>query len=109
MKPATVPMASIMSKRPDFSRMSTAQMSFIDQKEGTISDVSKSLGMPLPPLESKTKPKVVILGSGWGGFNFGNQVSKDKYDVTIVSPVNHFLFTPLLCSTTVGTLEYNSI
>jgi NADH:ubiquinone reductase (non-electrogenic) len=26
-----------------------------------------------------------------------------------VSPTNHFLFTPLLASTTVGTLEYNSI
>ena len=90
--------------------MVSAKMSFgLEFQEGYISDASITLGMPLPPLESKSKPKVVILGSGWGGFNFGNQISKDRYDVTLVSPTNHFLFTPLLASTTVGTLEYNSI
>ena len=31
------------------------------------------------------------------------------YNVIVVSPRNHFLFTPLLCSTTVGTLEFRSI
>lgn len=31
------------------------------------------------------------------------------YDVTVVSPRNHFLFTPLLPSTTVGTVEFRSI
>jgi len=32
-----------------------------------------------------------------------------KYDVTVISPRNHFLFTPLLCSTTTGVLEFRSI
>lgn len=33
----------------------------------------------------------------------------DKFNVTIVSPRNYFLFTPLLPSATVGTLEVRSI
>jgi len=36
-------------------------------------------------------------------------VDKKKFDVVVVSPRNHFLFTPLLNSTTVGTLEFRSI
>ena len=55
------------------------------------------------------KPRVVILGAGWGGFNFGKMINKDEFDVILVSPRNHFLFTPLLPSTTVGTLEYKCI
>jgi len=33
----------------------------------------------------------------------------DEYNVTVVSPRNYFLFTPLLPSTTVGTLEVRSV
>jgi len=51
----------------------------------------------------------VILGSGWAGFQLARDLNKDKFDVTLVSPSNHFLFTPLLPSTTVGTLEYRCI
>jgi len=55
------------------------------------------------------KPRVVILGSGWGSFRFLRNLDKSKYEVTVVSPRNHFLFTPLLASTTVGTLDFRSI
>ena len=55
------------------------------------------------------KPRCIILGSGWGGFGFGKDISKSKYDVTLISPRNHFLFTPMLPSTTVGTLEFRAI
>jgi NADH dehydrogenase FAD-containing subunit len=33
------------------------------------------------------------------------ELDTSKYDVTIVSPRNYFLFTPLLPSVTVGTLD----
>lgn len=59
--------------------------------------------------QSSYKPKVVIIGSGWSGFRYATEISKDKYDVQIVSPRNHFLFTPLLPSTAVGTLEFRCI
>lgn len=36
-------------------------------------------------------------------------IDKAKYDVFVVSPRNHFLFTPLLPSTAVGTLEFRSV
>ena len=52
------------------------------------------------------KPRIVIVGSGWGGFRVAKDIDKTKYSVTVVSPRNHFLFTPLLPSTTVGTLEF---
>ncbi|XP_052801634.1 uncharacterized protein LOC128232232 isoform X2 [Mya arenaria] len=55
------------------------------------------------------RKRLIILGTGWGSFSVLKQVDKSKYDVIVVSPRNHFLFTPLLCSTTVGTLEFRSI
>ncbi|RKP12243.1 hypothetical protein BJ684DRAFT_11782, partial [Piptocephalis cylindrospora] len=36
-------------------------------------------------------------------------LDKDAYDITVISPTNYFLFTPLLPSTTVGTLEMRSL
>lgn len=54
------------------------------------------------------RPLLVILGSGFGAFNIVRNL-KDDYDITVISPRNHFLFTPLLPSTTVGTLEFRSI
>uniref|UniRef100_A0A914WSQ1 FAD/NAD(P)-binding domain-containing protein n=1 Tax=Plectus sambesii TaxID=2011161 RepID=A0A914WSQ1_9BILA len=56
-----------------------------------------------------TTPRLVILGSGWGSYSVLKNVNKSLYQVIVVTPRNHFLFTPLLCSTTVGTLEFRSI
>lgn len=55
------------------------------------------------------KPRIVILGSGWAGFTLARRIDKSIYDVRVVSPANHFLFTPLLPSTAVGTLEFRAI
>lgn len=57
----------------------------------------------------KYKPKLVILGSGWGSVALLKTLSSDDYHVTVVSPVNYFLFTPMLPSATVGTLELRSL
>lgn len=51
------------------------------------------------------KTRLVIIGSGWGAVSVLKNLDKDKYDVTVVSENNYFLFTPLLPSGTVGTLE----
>ncbi|KZV67825.1 hypothetical protein PENSPDRAFT_40618 [Peniophora sp. CONT] len=50
--------------------------------------------------------KLVILGSGWGGYEVLRRVDKKRYDVTVISPVNYFNFTPLLASAAVGTIEF---
>lgn len=54
------------------------------------------------------QPSLVILGTGFGAFTLVRNL-RDDYRITVISPRNHFLFTPLLPSTTVGTLEFRSI
>ena len=61
-----------------------------------------------PKFEGEKK-KVVILGTGWGALSVMNHLTPDQFDVTVVSPRNFFLFTPLLPSVTVGTVESRSI
>ncbi len=54
-------------------------------------------------------PRLVILGSGFGGYSLLRRLRKGRFDVTIVSPRNYFLFTPLLPSAVTGTVEFRSI
>ncbi|KAH3901200.1 probable External NADH-ubiquinone oxidoreductase 1, mitochondrial [Saccharomycodes ludwigii] len=55
------------------------------------------------------KKNLVILGSGWGSVTLLKNLDTSLYNVTVVSPRNYFLFTPLLPSTPVGTVELKSI
>ena len=55
------------------------------------------------------KKNIVILGSGFGAFSCLRLLDRNYFDISVVSPRNHFLFTPLLPSTTVGTIEFRSI
>ncbi|KAI8337753.1 FAD/NAD-P-binding domain-containing protein [Chlamydoabsidia padenii] len=55
------------------------------------------------------KNRVVILGSGWAGFKLMRELDREKYDVSVVSPRNYFVFTPLLASTSVGSLEFRCV
>ena len=53
---------------------------------------------------------MVVLGTGWGGFSFFSALNPTGLkSLTIVSPRNYFLFTPLLPSVTTGTTEPRSI
>jgi hypothetical protein len=58
---------------------------------------------------NSTKERIVILGTGWGGASFLKAIDADRYDVTVISPRNHFVFTPMLAGASVGTVEYRSI
>jgi NADH dehydrogenase FAD-containing subunit len=55
------------------------------------------------------KPRLVILGTGWGAISVLHYIDHTKYEVIIVSPRNYFLFTPMLPSTTTGSVDYRSI
>jgi len=59
--------------------------------------------------EQKDKPKLVILGGGWGSVALLKELNPDDYHVTVISPTNYFLFTPMLPSATVGTLQLKSL
>ncbi|CAO3592042.1 unnamed protein product [Absidia cylindrospora] len=60
------------------------------------------------PLE-EDKPRLVIVGSGWGAVSVLKTLDRDQYNITVISENNYFLFTPLLPSATVGTLELRSL
>jgi NADH:ubiquinone reductase (non-electrogenic) len=53
--------------------------------------------------------KLIILGTGFSSFSCLKTIDKNVYHISVISPRNHFLFTPLLPSTTVGTIEFRSI
>ncbi|CAM0906296.1 unnamed protein product [Alopecurus aequalis] len=63
----------------------------------------------LGPTKPGEKPRVVVLGTGWASCRFLKDVDTSVYDVVCVSPRNHMVFTPLLASTCVGTLEFRSV
>ncbi|KAI9501849.1 hypothetical protein BX070DRAFT_227433 [Coemansia spiralis] len=56
-----------------------------------------------------TKKTLVLLGTGWGSTTVLKNLNTENFNVVVVSPRNYFLFTPLLPSCTVGTIENRSI
>ncbi|GJP71513.1 hypothetical protein CLOP_g2341, partial [Closterium sp. NIES-67] len=66
-------------------------------------------GGRLPPTGPGEKPRVVVLGTGWAACRFLRDVDVRAWDVVCVAPRNHMVFTPLLASTCVGTLEFRSV
>ncbi|KXG50631.1 FAD-dependent pyridine nucleotide-disulfide oxidoreductase [Penicillium griseofulvum] len=59
--------------------------------------------------EEKDRERVVILGSGWGGYTLSRRLSKKTYAPLIISPRSYFVFTPLLTNTASGSLDFSSI
>jgi len=57
---------------------------------------------------SEQRPTVVVLGTGWAAHAFTKLASTYDLRIVVVSPVNHFVFTPMLASASVGTIEYRS-
>jgi len=55
------------------------------------------------------KPRVVILGTGWASFRVLTDIDHTKNKVTVISPRNHLLFTPMLASSALGTVNQRSI
>ena len=75
--------------------------------EATLDDLFGSGGGDSPT--NGIKERVVVLGTGWGGISFLKEINTDLYDVTVISPRNHFVFTPMLAGASVGTVEFRSI
>lgn len=59
--------------------------------------------------EAEAPPRLVVLGCGFGGYSLLSRLSPRGWQVTLVSPRNYFLFTPLLPSAVTGTVELRSI
>ncbi|EJT78833.1 hypothetical protein, variant [Gaeumannomyces tritici R3-111a-1] len=73
-------------------------------REEQNTDADAGSGRP-----KKQKQRVVILGSGWAGYGLARTLDPDKFERIVVSPRSHFVFTPLLASTAVGTLEFRAV
>eukprot|EP00128_Syssomonas_multiformis_P017223 Colp12_sorted_trinity150504_noHs@10067 len=58
---------------------------------------------------SPKKERLIILGSGWAGFKVIQHIDLKLYEVYMISPRNHWICTPLLASTTVGTLDFRNV
>ncbi|KAI0288321.1 NADH dehydrogenase [Russula brevipes] len=72
-----------------------------------ITQRERNPGPQLP--HDPSKKNVVVVGSGWASTAFLKNLDTSEYNVTVISPRNFFLFTPLLPSVAVGTLASNSI
>lgn len=55
------------------------------------------------------KKQIVVLGGGFAAFQTAKRLSSKLCSVTLISKSDHFLFTPLLASATVGTVKLESI
>ena len=53
-----------------------------------------------------TKPRLVIIGTGWAGFYIDQYIDQSFYSVTIISPRRTSAYTPLLASAAVGLFNF---
>jgi hypothetical protein len=74
--------------------------------EDLVEDV---FGSEKSSFNSMKREKVVVLGTGWGAAAFLKGIDTSLYDVTVISPRNYFVFTPMLAGASVGTVDYRSI
>ena len=59
--------------------------------------------------KADTRPRVLVIGSGWAAHAMVKIVDADLYRLLVISPRNFFIFTPMLAASSVGTVEYRSI
>ncbi|KAL0037414.1 hypothetical protein WJX79_006840 [Trebouxia sp. C0005] len=99
-------------KRSNFGRQSLQLLSAVAAPVIEVSGTQSNDLRTLKLNKGSQKPRVVILGSGWGAVSFIRDLPKnigDKYDIVLLSPRNYFLFTALLPQVATGNLEEHSI
>src|SRR5688572_17041033 len=52
-----------------------------------------------------SRPRVVIVGGGFGGFSAARALRRAPVDVTLIDRTNHYLFQPLLYQVATGVLS----
>jgi NADH:ubiquinone reductase (non-electrogenic) len=77
-----------------------------DDWDDVFYSARKAVTFHSPPAR---KPRVVVLGSGWGALSFIRKLDQAEVDLTIVSPRPFFFYTPLLAGTATGTVSHGSI
>jgi NADH:ubiquinone reductase (non-electrogenic) len=95
--------------QPASSAAVAAELSDAETREPEAAPAPPPRMPSLGPTEPAEKPRLVVLGTGWAACRLLKDVDTSAYDVVCVSPRNHMVFTPLLASTCVGTLEFRSV
>jgi NADH:ubiquinone reductase (non-electrogenic) len=72
-----------------------------------VREFESRFGIEISP--NPDKKTIVIVGSGWASHAMMKVIETYQYEVICISPRPFFVFTPMLASTTVGTVEYRSI
>eukprot|EP00816_Leptocylindrus_hargravesii_P005353 CAMPEP_0196817792 /NCGR_PEP_ID=MMETSP1362-20130617/62580_1 /TAXON_ID=163516 /ORGANISM="Leptocylindrus danicus, Strain CCMP1856" /LENGTH=672 /DNA_ID=CAMNT_0042195631 /DNA_START=146 /DNA_END=2161 /DNA_ORIENTATION=- len=80
--------------------------------DDTISSITEGINCLTQwndPLDKR--PRLLVIGSGWGAHALIKIIDSldTGYRVLCISPMNYFLFTPMLASSSVGTIEFRSI
>ncbi|OCT49034.1 putative NADH dehydrogenase [Cladophialophora carrionii] len=57
-------------------------------------------------MTAPSKPRLVIIGSGWAGFYLAENIDLNAYSVTVISPRRTSAYTPLLASAAVGLFNF---
>ncbi|KAH8176225.1 pyridine nucleotide-disulfide oxidoreductase domain-containing protein [Sarocladium implicatum] len=69
---------------------------------------ASTVTLPTEEPKDSSKQRVVVLGSGWAGYALARSLKTSQSSRVLISPRSHFVFTPLLASTAVGTLEFRA-
>ncbi|HYG60950.1 MAG TPA: FAD-dependent oxidoreductase [Thermoanaerobaculia bacterium] len=59
--------------------------------------------------ERPDRPRLLVLGCGFGGYSLLTRLRYNRWQTTLLTPRNYFLFTPLLPSAVSGSVEFRSI
>ncbi|GIK04731.1 hypothetical protein Aspvir_008825 [Aspergillus viridinutans] len=106
MKPA--PSSVLHGSRRHTSWMLVLQRKSIGARSLATQD-EHSTAFPDERQRHKGKERVVILGSGWGGYSLSRRLSPSKFAPLIISPRSYFVFTPLLTDAAGGSLDFSNI
>ena len=99
---------SITKERLDKLQKERPYPLFIAEKTASfLFDTNPTKSLPI--INSPPKEKFVVLGTGWGSAAFLKNIDTNKFDVTVISPRNYFVFTPMLAGSAVGTVDFKSI
>src|SRR6476646_9533156 len=65
---------------------------------------------PAPAADQRSgRPRVVIIGSGFGGLFAAQRLKKAPVDITLIGKTSHHLFQPLLYQVATGILSEGEI
>eukprot|EP00887_Chlorella_sp_A99_P003955 scaffold11.g3955.t1 len=105
----------------DLKASPRCDLSICCRAEAALAPAAGAGAPPAPALPTARKPRIVVLGSGWGAVSFIKNVRPEAfgresggradgpYELVVISPRNYFAYTPLIPAAAAGTIEERSI